>query len=321
MNFIETHETEIKKRTASQIILKFKGYTLLVFLSIIWGLAFVAIREAVLVLTPINLTLLRWIIASAGFLVILPFIKAKMKFERKDIPKLLVMSLTNVAGYNIALNYAETSISAGLAALLISFGPVFITLLSAVTLKERIGIRIGLALLLAIIGTLFLSFTSIGPGYTGILGPVEVILAAVSYAIFTVVSKPLVHKYGALPVTIWMALAGTVMIIPLISPSFIYQVEVLPTIGWISVIYLAILSTVLGYSLFYVLVGRNLVSKLSVQLYIVPVVSVIGGAILLKEDVTAFTILGGAFLLAAVGLTTMKKKGDSGYSFQIRKNV
>ena len=133
MNTIETHDTDMKARAAPHILSKFKGYTLLVFLSIIWGLAFVAIREAVLDLTPINLTLLRWIIASAGFLIILPFIKAKMKFERKDLPKLLVMSITNVAGYNIALNYAETSISAGLAALLISFGPVFITLLSAVT--------------------------------------------------------------------------------------------------------------------------------------------------------------------------------------------
>ena len=133
MNTIETHEKDMKARAAPHILSKFKGYTLLVFLSIIWGLAFVAIREAVLDLTPINLTLLRWIIASSGFLIILPFIKAKMKFERKDLPKLLVMSITNVAGYNIALNYAETSISAGLAALLISFGPVFITLLSAVT--------------------------------------------------------------------------------------------------------------------------------------------------------------------------------------------
>ena len=189
------------------------------------------------------------------------------------------------------------------------------------SVKEKIGIKVALSLLLAIIGTLLLSFTGIGPGYTGILGPVEVILAAASYAIFTVVSKPLVHKYGALPVTIWMALAGTVMILPLISTSFIYQVETLPAIGWISVIYLAILSTVLGYSLFYVLVGRNFVSKLSVQLYLVPVVSVIGGAVLLNEGVTAFTILGGAFLLAAVGLTTLKNRSNSGFSFRIRRKM
>jgi len=61
---------------------------------------------------------------------------------------------------------------------------------------------------------------------------------------------------------------------------------------------------VLGYSLFYVMVGRGGVTTLMIQLYLAPVISVIGGAILLQESVTPFTLLGGAAMLIAVWLAT-----------------
>src|SRR3990170_4870739 len=51
---------------------KLLGYTLVVALSLIWGLAFVAIRRAAFELSPVNLTIIRWLIASAGFLLLAP---------------------------------------------------------------------------------------------------------------------------------------------------------------------------------------------------------------------------------------------------------
>ena len=47
-----------------------------------------------------------------------------------------------------------------------------------------------------------------------------------------------------------------------------------------------------------------MVSKLSIQLYLIPVVAVIGGVLILGETVTVFTIAGGAAMLLSVGLAT-----------------
>lgn len=277
-------------------------------LSLIWGLAFVAIKEAVQGLSPVNLALMRWLIASIFFLALLPIVgKSKSKFEAKDVPRLLVVAFANVAGYHISLYYAETSISAGLSGLLISLGPVFIVLLSVSLLDEKAGLNVVLALLLAVFGTLVLSITSISVNdLSSVFGPGEVILSALFYALFSVLGKPLVSKYGSAPTTIWAGLLGTTMMLPLLSTSFISQVEALPLDGWISVLYLSVLSTVLGYMLFYTLISRRAVSKLSIQLYLIPIVSVAGGALLLGESVTAFTVIGGAMMLAAVGLATRK---------------
>jgi drug/metabolite transporter (DMT)-like permease len=280
----------------------------LVVLSVIWGLAFVAIKEADQVLSPVNLALMRWLIASVLFFVLLPVMgKSKSRFERKDVPRLLLVAFANVAGYHISLNYAETTISAGLSGLLIAFGPVFIVVLSVFVLSEKAGRKVLLALLLAVFGTLLLSLSSMSVNdLSSLYGPGAVILSALCYALFAVFGKPLVQKYGSGSVTIRAGLLGTAMILPLLSSSFISQVESLPLDGWISVLYLSVISTVLGYMLFYKLVSQGAVSRLSIQLYLVPIVSVVGGVLLLGESVTPLTAIGGATMLAAVALGTRR---------------
>jgi drug/metabolite transporter (DMT)-like permease len=67
-----------------------------------------------------------------------------------------------------------------------------------------------------------------------------------------------------------------------------------------------VLSTVLGYLLFYMLISRGAVSKVSIQLYLVPIVSVAGAALILAEPVTALMVVGGAVMLVAVALTTWR---------------
>ena len=293
-----TKDSEAKTTNRSRVV----AYGLLVSLSLIWGFGFVAIRVADSGLSPTSLALLRWLIASAGFLVLLPFTKSKARFEARDLPRLLVVALANIAGYNITLNYAEKSISSGLAGILVSLGPVFMVLLSALTLRERIGKRLVLALVLALVGSLLLSFSDLSVNGSAIIGSAEAIVAAVFYAVFTVASKPLVEKYGALRTVIWASVLGTAFLLPFAGGDFVGQVSRLSSDGWIALLYLSILSSVVGYSVFYTMVGRGTISGLSVQLYLIPVVSVIGGVLILQEQVTALVVLGAAVTLVAIAL-------------------
>jgi len=268
----------------------------------------VAIKQAVTELTPVNLALLRWLVASVPFLVLLPIIgRPKARFERGDIPRLLVVALANVAGYHLSLYYAETTLSAGLSALLTSFGPIFIAILSYFLLNEKAGRKVLIGLLLAIAGTAVLSTGSISfNGLSSYAGIIENLVTALCYALFTVLGKPLVHKYGSASTTIMAGLVGTAMMLPLLSQSFFVQASALSTLGWVSVLYLSLLSTVFGYLMFYALVSRGAVTRLSIQLYLIPVVSVVGGALLLNEPVTLSVAVGGGMMLAAVAIATWK---------------
>jgi len=286
-----------------------RPYTLLITLSIIWGLAFVAIRRAVFELSPVNLTLIRWLTVSAVFLVIYPFVvRPRAKFDRRDVPRLAVVGLTNVVVYHLALNTAETSVDASLAGLLISFGPIFLVLLSSLVLHEAVGGRIWLALAVAVAGAAVISSPGLSVGSSGLVGPSLVALAGFSNAVYTVASKPLVLKYGPIPVSAWSSLTGTLMLVPLLSPSLFTQAEALSAPAWESVLYLALLSTVLANSIYFTLVHGQAVSRLGIQLFLVPVVSAAGGVLILGEGLGWTTFLGGFMMLAAVALVTWSRR-------------
>jgi len=287
-------------------------YAMLFVLSVIWGLAFVAIRVLDPELGFVDLTLLRWLVAAGGYLLVLPVAgRASAKFEKADLPRLLLIGLLNVAVYHLSLNYAEDTVTAGLAGLLISLGPVFSVLMASAFLKERVGPRLLLALAFAVGGAAVL-FAEDLPAGVALWGPLGVVLAAFSYAAFGLLSRPLVKKYGALHVAIWAGLVGTVMILPLTSQSFFSQVSKLPLSGWEALLYLSLLSTVAGYSMFYTLIGRVGVSRLMIQLYLAPVVSVVGGVVLLGETVSGYTLIGGALMLFAVWLATGRRSWGRG---------
>ncbi|HYC26626.1 MAG TPA: DMT family transporter [Nitrososphaerales archaeon] len=287
---------------------KLTGYFPMFVLSIIWGMAFVAIRRADFELSPVNLTLLRWLIVSAAFLVIYrSVVKPKMKFQRQDLPRLVVVALGNVVIYHLALNTAESTVDASLAGLLISFGPLFIVVLSAGLLHERITTRVWLALGLAIVGAAIISSPDISFGSVASLAPLLVVVAALSNAVYTVASKPLVVKYGPFPVAAWSALLGTVLLLPLVSGSLFAQAEALSPVGWSSVLYLALLSTVLTNLIYFTQVSGGPVSRVGVQLYLVPVVSAIGGVLVLGEGIAPATFVGGALMLIAIALATLRR--------------
>ena len=268
-----------------------------------------AIRRADFELSPVNLTLIRWLTVSAAFLVIYPFVvKPRAKFDRRDLPRLAVVGLTNVVVYHLALNTAETSVDASLAGLLISFGPIFLVLLSSLVLHESVGGRIWLALAVAVAGAAVISSPGLSVGSSGLVGPSLVALAGFSSAVYTVASKPLVLKYGPIPVSAWSSFTGTLMLVPLISPSLTAQAGALSAPAWESVLYLGLLSTVLANSIYFTLVHGQAVSRLGIQLFLVPVVSAVGGVLILGEGLGWTTLLGGFMMLGAVALVTWSRR-------------
>src|SRR5260370_42394910 len=94
-----TSETILETETDRRSLRDHRLFTniLVVILGVIWGLAFVAIRTADFQLTPVNLTILRWLIASAAFLTLAPFyVKPKQPVHPHHIPRILVVYLASL---------------------------------------------------------------------------------------------------------------------------------------------------------------------------------------------------------------------------------
>src|SRR5207249_11881877 len=109
-----------------------RGWTLhasLILLILLWGLAFVAIKQALAYMSWITLTFLRFAVADVLFVSYLVATRQIRHLPaRDDLPRLVILAFFGFTGYHLFLNLGETdpNVSAGTAALIIASAPAFI---------------------------------------------------------------------------------------------------------------------------------------------------------------------------------------------------
>jgi drug/metabolite transporter (DMT)-like permease len=122
----------------------------------------------------------------------------------------------------------------------------------------------------------------------------------VAWAIYTVVSKPLVTKYGPLQLTAIAMIVGTVLIAPVGVPVSISEIGGLTASDWGWLAFLAFGCSTYAYTVWFYALGRMPASSLAPWVYLVPISSIVWAAIVLGERVTAFLALGGLMVLGGV---------------------
>ena len=284
-------------------------YAMLGVLALVWGLAFVGIKEALTELSPTTLTILRFAIADATLLGIMAVWRvARPRFVRGDMWRLVVLGISGVPGYHLSLNWGEQRTSASIASLIVATAPVMVAVGSAALLGERVALRRWLGIAMAF-GGIALIASGEGSGGTGtsVAGVLVSILAPVTWAIYVVVGKPLADRASAIQVTTTSMLIGSVFLLPFVSGQTFREIGDLSGSGWAWMIQLGVASSVLGYFIFVWALGRMEAVKVSVFLYAVPVVALVSAALILDEHLGVSTIFAAVLVIVGLVLTQQDK--------------
>ncbi len=94
----------------------------LVVTLILWASAFAGIRAAVPAYGPGQLALLRFLVASAALAAFAAVGRIRLP-QARDLPAVFLSGFLGVAVYHVALNYGETTVTAGAASLLVGTVP------------------------------------------------------------------------------------------------------------------------------------------------------------------------------------------------------
>ena len=275
-------------------------WIVLSFTIIFWGIAFTAIKYSMVFLNPFELASLRFVIADAFFLVSIAIRGSKV--EIRDMPAIFLLGLFGVTIYHVFLNAGEIHVTSGIASLIIATAPIFVLILSWIFLGERITSLKVMGVLIAFAGVAALSKPESGGNPLGIL---LIFISSLSAAAYTVLGKRLMNRYDSFTLTSFAMLLGSIPIIYFSIPG----VEVIlakPDVGLIlSVTFLGIFSTYLGYLGWYYFLEREEASRASVFLLAIPFVALISGAVMLNETITLLTIAGG--LAVVIGILLVLK--------------
>ncbi|WP_150678808.1 DMT family transporter [Pandoraea pneumonica] len=194
-----------------------------------------------------------------------------------------------------ALQYAQAS----LVALLLYLYPVFVTVLAAIFLHERlIPVKLG-ALLLCSLGTAL----TVGGGHGQPLGMALAVGSALIYSCYIVVGAKLTRGVDARATATLVCMAATVsfsaMALVRTGQGLSLHWPANPG-GWAALVAIAVCSTVIAILTFFAGLQRLGAGRASMLSTLEPVVTVLLAAMLLGETLTAAQLGGGALILAGV---------------------
>jgi len=271
----------------------------------LWGLAPVATRAAVAHLSPLPLLLIR---LAAASLVLLPWaVPVFRRLRPRSAGRLVAAGVLGLVGYNLPVTAGLQWLSAATAGLLLATEPVWVMVLGRLFLGERGGVRSWLGSAAALAGVAVLA----GPGaiggaggYRALAGAGLVLAGTLAFAAYTMVLRPLSREFGAVPAAAASTVVGSV--------PYLAAAGTLPGAGlahlspavWAELAFLALGCTAVGLLLWSVAVMAGDITRVSLLLYLEPVVSVLGAAAFLGEHVTLVMIGGGLLILAGVAVAS-----------------
>lgn len=192
-----------------------------------------------------------------------------------------------------------TFMSAGLVAIVLYTYPVFVVLLSAATLDERVTRETVVAVVLSLAGVALI--TGSDPAGADPQGVAVVLGAALVYATYITASRATLASIDARTLTAYVMPAAAGAFLAYGTATGSLQV---PATGyeWGVVLAIAVVATAIPVFTFFAGLARIGASRAAVVSTFEPAVTVLLGAALLDESVTVATVVGGAAILAAVVL-------------------
>ncbi|MBZ4672956.1 MAG: protein of unknown function transrane [Deferribacteraceae bacterium] len=286
-------------------------YILLTLSTLFWSGNFVLSKGMAASIPPIALVFWRWTLAG---IILAPFVLKKF-IDNWDIVKqhtkyLLAVSFLGVTTFNALVYLAMHYTTAVNAVLVNSFTPVIIFIFSALMYKEKITLMQLLGIIVSISGV----FTIMTKGDLHVLlsmkfnlGDILILLAATSWALYSVLLKSLPKEIDRLTFLMTIIIYGTLMLLPFylieISLGYTFSVGINEalTIG-----YVAIFASVLAFICWNRAVREVGANKAGPMVHLMPVFGTILSYIFLKEKIYLFHITGIMLVFAGIFTTCFK---------------
>jgi drug/metabolite transporter (DMT)-like permease len=280
-----------------------RAHLSLVGVVVVWAGSFSAIKAALDEgVAAIDIAILRYAVAAPGFAFILWRARGLPGITRRDAIRVAVAGVLVVVGYHLFLNFGTRHTTSGVAALVVALAPGITVVLAVALGLDRIRVRHVVGLALAFAGVVVV--VALGSGqslsFESAQGPLLVLGAPISFALYNVILKPLLARYDLLALTAASSLVGTIGLLPLVRSSTVNSVASPEVAGL--VLYLGVLATLLGYIAWNAGLRGLGPTRAVTYAYGIPPLAVLFGAILLDEAITAWLVLGAALVVGGIVL-------------------
>jgi drug/metabolite transporter (DMT)-like permease len=271
---------------------------LVVMMGFAWGLNWVAARFILEALPPWTMRAIGIGLGTLTLVAAAMIARVPLAIRRADVPKVLIAGFFNVAAFGVGSAYAQIYGTTSRAIVIAYSMPIWSALLGRFVLNEKLNALKLVALALCATGLAILIWPLARDGLP--LGALFALGCAWSWAAGTIYLKWTPIEAPVLASAVWQLLFGWLM---LAAGMFAYegvpQLWPLPAhvLGWIG--YNGLIGMGLAYFLWFEVIGRLPATTASLGSLLVPVVGVIGSAVLVGERPSLADAIGFACIFAA----------------------
>lgn len=272
----------------------------------IWGGMYVISKYILDFVPPLTLVVIRLIIAAL-VLGLIFYIKKDRKVAKEDLK---LVAWLGFIGYTVSIGsqFAGTWLSsAHMGAVITSASPVFIVLFGALLLREKITLPKIVSLLVASAGVaVVIGIGTHGMEGSNLVGNLFLVLAAVSWGLYSVMGKIATKKYSSLTVTFYASVFGVIFTLPFAA----WELTRLPADPlaniwvWTGILYLGVVSTAGAF--YFWNKGFELMdaSSAAVFFFVQPILGSLLGWLVLNEQLETSFFVGGLMILLGVAIAS-----------------
>lgn len=262
-------------------------------------------------ITPYQLIQLRTTLAFVCLLIWLCFKHPSfLKISISDLPYFMALGVLGIGAAQFFYLFAISKINVAAAVLLHYTGPVFVALYVAFVQRQKIGILS----ILAIFGTLLGCYLVVGAYNLQLLtlnrlGIASGMLAAVAFAIYSVLSEYGMRKYEPWTVLLF-GLLFAALIWNVLHPPLEAIVQGYSPVQWSWIVFIGICGTVLPFGLYFEGIKRIRPIHASITATLEPISAGVIASIFLGEVLLPLQILGGLIVILSI-ISLQLNKSDN----------
>jgi drug/metabolite transporter (DMT)-like permease len=274
-----------------------------------WSFNYVAGKVALRYFDPLTLAAWRIEIAALTLLPIYFFRRGRAPLAARDLWTLSYLGLflcANQVFFTVGLAYTTS----GHSSMILAIGPVLVLLLARATGIERLTSAKIVGMALAFTGAVILAAEN---GFDlrrspTLSGDLLTLLGTTCFTFYVVYSKKVTKKYDSIAMNAMNFFAGAVVMMPVAAVRAIhFDWHSVSWQGWAGLVYMAVISSVVAYTLFYWALRYMEASRVAAVNYFQPVGAILVAAMFLGEVPTGHLVLGGVLILLGVYLAERAK--------------
>ncbi len=285
------------------------------FTVVVWGASFVATKVALRYASP---DVVVWLRFMMGVVILGIAVLAGRKFALPDKQDWVYFALLGFLGITFHQWLQSTGLVTAQATTtgwIVASIPVFMALLGWLALKERLRWLQWAGILLSAFGVLLVvtrgDLVLFASGKFGTVGDFLILVSALNWAVFSVLSRRGLDKYPAVLMMFYvMAFGWLFSSVLFFAEGGLSQIGHIPWDGWVGITFLGIFCSGLAYIFWYDALQSLPVAQTGAFLYLEPVVTVIVAALILGERLYLATLTGGVLILAGVWMVNRKNAGE-----------